>query len=222
MFILDSLFITHNKGRRPVQFTKPPLNWTISQKAYFPECSENEILKYFVGEDDISVPIFRIRLSDYKYDKYLFTINEDKLRPEYFASFCLDVGINSTSNQLTGTIAVACQSSLNEQCRESVCIRSCCPPNHFYLWTSKKCVRVEKTKQQLNEYKLSYDILINSNSSGSKTQSENTSRRRLILYGPPKCDSNFKSKYITLNFSGYHNEISGRVPRDIILIDRFK
>ena len=131
LFYVDDLFITLNKREKPVQHSTSPINWTLTKDSIFPKCSEKEILKYFLSESDSSAT-FLLRLSDFKYDKHLFTFNEQTLRPEHFDSFCFGIGINSTSNKFIGTVAVTCQPSLDVQCHESICIRSCCPTKHTF------------------------------------------------------------------------------------------
>lgn len=151
-----------------------------------PKCSKDATLKYYSTESGISAT-FLLRLSDFKYDKHLFTINEETLRPEYISSFCLDSGINSTSNKFVKNVAVTCQSSLNLKCRESTCIRFCCLPNQ------RNCKPFRSIKNVQDRFKNAKDIT--------------------IIHGHPKCNSEGISSYIIQNYTSYESLDSGKTTK---------
>ena len=188
----------------------------MSENAKLPSCLNNKTIKYFPSDSEVT-PTFLIRLSDYKYDKHLFTFNEEQFRPEYFPTFCINLGINSTLKQFIGTVAVTCQSSLNQKCSQSSCIRSCCPPRHVFRLNLGKCVPMQKNK--FNQYKSLRDVLIGNKGLNNYYRSARR-KRKIFLYGIPKCDSELKSKYITKNFTGYNSTISGRL-YSIRILDTF-
>ena len=174
-----------------------------------PKCSKKESIKYFLSESNSSAT-FLVRLSDFKYDKHLFTFNEDTFRPEHFASFCLNLGINSTSNTLLGTVAVTCQSSLDVQCHESVCIRSCCPPKHVFHSSLRKCVSIKSIKNKgiQGNFKSVRDVKI-ARKDSTVTHKRKKRKKRIYLHGLPQCDSQRKSSYILQNYSGYESTNPG-------------
>ena len=166
-------------------------------------------MKYFISESDTSAT-FLLRLSNFKYDKHLFTFNEQTLRPEHFESFCLSVGVNSTSNKFIGTVAVTCQPSLDVQCHESICIRSCCPPKHIFDLSLRKCVPFVSTKNIQYRFKSAKDLTISKkhDTTSNKTRK---GRRRIFLHGHPQCSSDWNSSYIIQNYSSYEKLDSGLI-----------
>ena len=186
---IDDLFITYNKGEQPFHHSTSPIKWTLSKNSFLPKCSKDKALKYYLSESDISAT-FLLRLSDFKYDKHLFTINEETLRPEHIQSFCLSPGIDSTSNKFVKTVAVTCQSPLDIKCKHSSCIRVCCLPNQ------RNCRAFRSVKKVHDRFKSSKNIT--------------------IIHGHPKCDSEGKSNFIIQNYSSYESLDSGLMPKLII------
>ena len=168
-------------------------------------------MKYFLSDSDTSAT-FLLRLSNFKYDKHLFTFNEQTLRPEHFDSFCFSVGINSTSNEVIGTVAVTCQTSLDVQCDESICIRSCCPPKHIFDLSLRKCVRFASTKNIQDRFKSAKDLTI-SKKYDTTSNTRRKRKRRIFLHGHPQCSSEWKSSYIIQNYSSYEKLDSGLIIR---------
>ena len=184
--IVDTSFLVHDKDKLPFQSTTSPVKWLFSENNRIPICHEGEGLKYLFSHSNNS-DSFLIRHSNYKYDKYLIFFDKELWKKQRTKNFCLDVAINSTSNNLIGTVAVTCHVSLHQKCSTSVCIRSCCNRNDHFDLKSKKCVS-NKNGPEIN-YKTSQDISIRHKSSHKGITT---------IYGPPTCD-----KFITLNYTGY-------------------
>ena len=210
-FYVDDLFITLNKREKPFQHSTSPINWTLTKNSIFPKCSEKEILKYFLSESDTSAT-FLLRLSNFKYDKHLFTFNEQTLRPEHFESFCFSIGINSTSNKFIGTVAITCQPSLDVQCHNSICITSCCPPKHIFDLSLRKCTPFVSTKNIQDRFKSAKDLTI-SKKYDNTSNKRRKQRRWIFLHGHPQCSPEWKSSYIIQNYSSYEKFDSGLIIR---------
>ena len=167
------------------------------------------MLEYFPNNSNSS-PTFKITISSNGNKKEILTFDERKFLPKYFASFCIDLGFNSTTHFSIATVAVACQPLLDNECSSSPCIRTCCPPFHYFDVNLNTCITRKRTAIS-KKFKTSSDILLYSNNSDriDKTGVGN----RIILYGPPKCDTKLKSNYVTLNFTGYDLLKTGRVAR---------
>ena len=186
--IIDTSFWVHDKGRLPFQSSTTPVMWALSEESRIPICHEGEELKYLFGNSNDS-DSFLIRHSNYKYDKYLIFFDNDLWKKQRTKHFCVDVAINSTSNNIIGTVAVTCHVSLHQKCNTSVCIRSCCNRNDHFDLKSKECVS-NKNGPAIT-FKTSQDISIRHKSSRKGITT---------IYGPPTCD-----KFITLNYTGYIN-----------------
>ena len=199
--VLDSLFLKYTKGERPTHLPRFAVDWKLSLKENTPTCSSNEKPKYFLSDNDKNLN-FGIRLSDDKYKDHLITFNEEQFRPEYFKSFCLDVGLNSTSNQIAGTVAVTCQTSTHDKCLQSACVRSCCPPNHYFRLKSKRCVPMKNVTENHLELMMDTSFGAAGDDMNNKINIKND-RNRINLFGPPICNYDQTSQYITLNYTGY-------------------
>ena len=186
--IVDTSFLIHDKDKLPFQSSTSPVNWVLSEKGRIPICHEGEGLKYLVSANNNS-DSFLIRHSNYKYDKYLIFFNKELWKKQRTKHFCLDVAINSTSNNIIGTVAVTCHVSLHQKCSTSVCVRSCCNRNFHFDLKSKKCVS-DNNMPAIN-FKTSQDISI---------RHKSAHKGITTIYGPLPCD-----KFITLNYTGYKN-----------------
>ena len=195
--IVDTSFLIHDKDKLPFQSSTSPVKWILSKESRIPICHEGEGLKTLFSHSNSS-DSFLIRHSNYKYDKYLLFFDKELWKKQKTRYFCIDVAINSTTNNIIGAVAITCHVSLHKKCSTSVCIRSCCSRNYHFDSKSKKCVS-NKNGPEIT-FKASQDISI---------RHESSHKEITTIYGPPTCD-----KFITLNYTGYTN--NGRFLLNII------